>query len=130
VKILSKKDSINLNNLSKREELTELLSYNYLKTHDYLKSISLLIETNQWELAISLAPMISLESWRKVSYQCGEYLLETLNSEKCIYCVLSTGANDLDIRNYLKNNDFSSAKLIGEMTNDSQQPFRPFIWPV
>jgi WD40 repeat protein len=123
MKILSKKDSINLNNLSQREELTELLSYNYLKTHDYMKSISLLIENNQWELAISLAPMISLEYWRKVSYQYGEYLLKTLNSEKCIYYFLSTGAYDMAIRYYLKNNDFSSAKLIAEMTNDSQQPF-------
>lgn len=68
----------------------QMIIFQHLKLQEYEKAIQLLLKNQQWDLAISIAPMVSMDYWKKLVADYGTFLLTSNNPTNSITSSTST----------------------------------------
>lgn len=97
------------------EENHLLAAYAYMRLGDFARYCAIMVELGKWEAALAVAPCVSLEYWRYLSYQYAQHLKDQ-SSEMSIPYLISVGKDADAVDYYLNRGDKFSAMTIAKMS--------------
>lgn len=89
----------------------------YATVGDISKCCSILIDLNEWTLAISLAPSVSIEYWKELTIKYSQHLMN-LSSEQCVPHLVAIGHDAEAVDFYLRRKDSYNALVVSKMSEN------------
>ena len=95
----------------KRTERLKKAAFLHLQCGNVRRYCMIMIELSEWELALSMAPMVSLSFWQDLAKQYADVLANE-ESEKAVPFLLASGQANRVIELYKRRNQLSDAFLV------------------
>ncbi len=96
----------------------------HIRTGDFEKYCTTMIELGEWTLAISVAPAVSMEFWQNLSARYAQHLTMS-SSEQSVPFLLSVGNSSAAVDFYLKRQDFNNAMIVAKLSQDRKKTPSP-----
>jgi hypothetical protein len=90
-------------------------AFMFARTGDFSKYCEIMIELNDWNAALAMAPCVSMEYWKSLCLRHGR-LLSEMSSEMCIPVLLGIGKDADAVEFYLKRQESLKAMIVAKMS--------------
>ncbi len=87
----------------------------YLKSGNKIKYCTIMVELGQWLEALAIAPAISLEFWKGLSFLYADFLAKSRSPDAAIPYLIASGHDYVAVDICTSHRDYASAMIIAKM---------------